>query len=60
MLKLEGQVGRVKEGFFADLVLLKKDPLTDPSAYRSPELIFKGGVAKTPAEWLGEKRKAGG
>jgi len=37
-------LGRVQEGFVADLVLLRADPLADISALRKVAVVIKGGA----------------
>lgn len=44
--------GEIKEGFAADLLLLKRDPLTEISATLNIQGVAKGGV------WLGERALA--
>ncbi|HEX6547790.1 MAG TPA: amidohydrolase family protein [Candidatus Dormibacteraeota bacterium] len=47
LLRMEGQVGRIAPGAFADLLVVDGDPLTDLSALTNPEqrlpLIMKAG-----------------
>ena len=38
-----GDVGRVAEGYRADLVVLDSDPTEDIEAWREPEAVFAGG-----------------
>lgn len=52
MLGMEGELGVVAVGAVADLVVLEGDPLASVEAYRSVQYVVKGGVAKTPADWL--------
>jgi imidazolonepropionase-like amidohydrolase len=37
-------LGRVAEGFIADLIAVRDDPLQDPAALRNPSLVMKEGV----------------
>ncbi|EED33175.1 amidohydrolase domain protein [gamma proteobacterium NOR5-3] len=41
---LDGQLGRVKSGLLADLLVVKGNPLADISALRQVSLVMKGGV----------------
>ncbi len=43
VLGREGELGRVREGFLADLVAVAGDPLADVSALRRPAVVIKGG-----------------
>lgn len=49
-LRLEREIGYVREGFRADLVVLRADPLVDPYALEDLELVIKAGRALRPAE----------
>lgn len=42
-LKMEGQVGCIEAGLFADLVVLAKNPLEDITNTRSIEVVIAGG-----------------
>lgn len=37
------ELGRIAEGYLADLVAVRGDPLQDPSALRNPEVVLKEG-----------------
>lgn len=54
MLDLSDEIGTVEIGKQADLVIVKDDPLDDLSALRTIRWTVKGGVAKSPMEWLEE------
>jgi imidazolonepropionase-like amidohydrolase len=54
MLHLDGEVGTVAVGSRADLVIVREDPLKDPSALRSILWSVKSGVARTPGQWMEE------
>lgn len=47
MLRQEGKLGRIKEGFFADLIVLNANPLDDIEVLDRPErhllAVFKDG-----------------
>jgi imidazolonepropionase-like amidohydrolase len=44
MLRMGDQLGQVKEGFLADLIAVKGDPIRDISAIREVEMVMKNGV----------------
>ena len=49
VLHMENQIGRVKQGLFADLVAFEGDPTKDVSALRRVKFVMKGGtVYKQP------------
>ncbi len=49
VLHMEAQIGRVKQGLFADLVAFEGDPTKDVSALRRVKFVMKGGaVYKQP------------
>jgi imidazolonepropionase-like amidohydrolase len=52
ILGVERQLGTVERGKLADLVVLKGDLAGDPSAIRSPTIVFKDGVGYDPAKLL--------
>lgn len=37
-------LGRIAEGFIADLIAVREDPLRDPAALRGPSFVMKEGV----------------
>lgn len=43
ILRMEGRVGRIAPGLFADLLAVHGDPLRDISDIASPVLVMKGG-----------------
>jgi len=43
-LGLEGTVGEIWQGAFADLVAVEGDPTTDVEAVRDVVFVMKGGV----------------
>jgi imidazolonepropionase-like amidohydrolase len=53
MLDLADEIGTIEVGKQADLVIVKEDPLTDLRALRTIQWTVRGGVAKSPKEWLG-------
>lgn len=44
LLGVEGEVGTISEGKYADLLLLESNPIADISALRSIGLVMKGGA----------------
>jgi imidazolonepropionase-like amidohydrolase len=52
MLGLSEEIGTVEVGKQADLVIVRGDPLQDLSALRHVEWTIKGGVARSPKEWM--------
>lgn len=44
LLGLDGEVGRVAEGYRADLVVLDSDPLSDVTAWQSPTQVMRDGI----------------
>lgn len=55
-LGLDHEVGTLRPGMQADLVVLRGDLARDPHAIRSPELVVRAGVAFDPASLLEEAR----
>jgi imidazolonepropionase-like amidohydrolase len=47
VLRMENQIGMVKQGLFADLVAFDGDPTKDVSALRRVKLVMKNGVVYT-------------
>lgn len=43
ILGMEGRIGTLQPGAFADAVILAKNPYENIEAYREPLLVFKGG-----------------
>ncbi len=43
LLGLEGQIGAVREGAYADLVAVRGDPLADVSRLGDVAFVMKGG-----------------
>ncbi|OGP50358.1 MAG: hypothetical protein A2Y79_11575 [Deltaproteobacteria bacterium RBG_13_43_22] len=54
MLGMESQIGTIEVGKEADLVVVKNNPLTDLSTFRTIQWTIKGGVAHTPKEWMSQ------
>lgn len=52
MLGLAGQVGTIEPGKWADLVIVEGDPLQDIRALRHVRWTVRGGVLRTPEEWM--------
>jgi imidazolonepropionase-like amidohydrolase len=52
MLRLDDEIGTVEVGKRADLVIVRDDPLRDLGALRTVAWTIKGGVARTPEEWM--------
>jgi imidazolonepropionase-like amidohydrolase len=52
ILGVAKQLGSVERGKLADLVVLKGDLASDPSAIRSPMLVLKDGVGYDPAKLI--------
>jgi imidazolonepropionase-like amidohydrolase len=48
LLRLEGKIGVVKPGAFADLIAVKGDPLTDVRTLEQPVFVMKEGVVFRP------------
>jgi imidazolonepropionase-like amidohydrolase len=47
MLRMGDQLGQVKEGYLADLIAVKGDPITNIAAIRNVQLVMKDGVIYT-------------
>ncbi|MFZ5834935.1 MAG: amidohydrolase family protein [Pseudomonadota bacterium] len=47
-LRREHELGKVKPGYFADLILLDKDPSKDVRDLRSLSKVYRGGIAYDP------------
>ncbi len=54
MLGLEDELGAIRPGMAADLVVMSGDPLTDIDAWRTVTHVIRAGEARTPQEWLSE------
>jgi imidazolonepropionase-like amidohydrolase len=52
LLGLASEIGAIEVGQRADLVVVEGDPLADMRALRRVRWTVRGGVAKTPAEWM--------
>ncbi|MBO0911840.1 MAG: amidohydrolase family protein [Acidobacteria bacterium] len=44
LLGWEGEIGRLKAGYFADIVAVRGDPLSDITALQHVEFVMKGGA----------------
>ena len=40
----EGQIGALKQGYFADIIAVPGDPLEDINALQKVSFVMKGGV----------------
>lgn len=54
-LKLEQEIGGVRAGLKADLVVLEADPTLDIRNTRGIEWVLQGGIPRRPAEILAER-----
>jgi imidazolonepropionase-like amidohydrolase len=43
IIRREKELGRLREGFLADIVAVDGDPLSDLAALRTPRLVIKNG-----------------
>ena len=43
VLNRQDELGQIAEGYVADLIAVRKDPLDDPSALRQPVLVIREG-----------------
>ncbi len=57
VLNKENELGTVKEGHYADLVILDANPLEEISNTRKIHLVIKDGLVLDPAELLAENLK---
>lgn len=53
MLGKEDEIGTIAAGKRADLVVVRGDPLRDLRALRNIQWTVRGGVARTPSQWMG-------
>jgi imidazolonepropionase-like amidohydrolase len=44
LLGIDGEVGRIQPGKYADIVAVEADPTKDISALRTIDFVMKGGV----------------
>ncbi|SFT07669.1 component of the Tol biopolymer transport system [Saccharopolyspora flava] len=51
-LGLQGELGEIRPGAYADLVLVEGDPLTDITAAAAVRTTYRGGVPHTPDSLL--------
>jgi len=47
-VRKEHELGKVKPGYYADLLVLDKDPSKDVRDLRSLRTVYRGGVAYDP------------
>ena len=47
-LRREHELGKVKPGYFADLIVLDKDPSKDVRDLRALDRVYRGGIAYDP------------
>jgi imidazolonepropionase-like amidohydrolase len=52
ILGVQQRLGSVQAGKLADLVVLKGDLTSQPSAIRNPAVVFKDGVGYDPAKLI--------
>jgi imidazolonepropionase-like amidohydrolase len=52
MLKMDDQVGRIEVGKIADMIILKRDPMSSKEAFRDLEFVIKDGKVRRPQDWL--------
>ena len=52
MIGMEDEIGRLKPGMRADLIIVEADPTADLSALRRPTWVVRGGVMNTPEGWM--------
>ncbi len=52
MIGVGDELGTLEVGRFADLLIVKANPLEDMSALRKIDWVIKEGVAKRPREWM--------
>jgi len=52
MLALSDEIGTVEVGKQADLVIVRGNPLEDLRALRNVAWTVKGGIARSPSEWM--------
>jgi imidazolonepropionase-like amidohydrolase len=45
---MEGQIGQIKPGYFADVVAVPGNPLEDISVVEHVSFVMKGGVVVRP------------
>ena len=44
IIDMEGKIGRLEKGDFADLIAVEGDPLKDLSALEKTRIVMKGGI----------------
>ena len=54
MLGLADELGRIRVGLAADLVVMTGDPLSDIGAWRTVTQVIRDGELRTPEGWLTE------
>ena len=59
-LRKEGEIGCLKPGAFADLVVLDADPIADIRNARKIHLVMKGSRVYDPAPAAGPEKSAKG
>lgn len=50
ILALDNDIGLIRPGMLADMVVLRDDPLDDVNAVRSIEFVIQSGVARRPTD----------
>ena len=55
MLGLQDEIGSVRPGLRADLLIVAGDPLQDITALHEPVWVIRKGELRTPSAWMGEQ-----
>ncbi len=57
MMGISDRIGTIEKGKYADMIVVREDPLENPTALESLMWTIKGGDARTPAQWMADNPK---
>ena len=58
MMGLQDEIGSVRQGLRADLLIVEGNPLQDITALHQPTWVIRKGELRTPREWMGSHKDA--
>ena len=54
MMGLSDKIGTIEKGKYGDMIVIREDPLKNPTALESLMWTIKGGDARTPKAWMAD------